>query len=216
MYTHDTREKLQDIIGGKRITWQEDYCTATRNFLSAGFSTNTTVKTGFDRQLSIKEKQSKALIDFIDKENLWVETPPASEFFLTEGGESEIFFNPNNKYITKLNDAAYYATWLDFLNSILIHNLLFEATFYELQGFIKKDNGLKAVLRQSFIISDARVSLAEVKLFLEYNGFMNTKRNDYYNEELGLILEDIHDENVIMNSDLMFFIDTVFYINLKK
>ncbi len=29
--------------------------------------------------------------------------------------------------------------------------------------------------------------------------------------ELGLILEDMHDENVIVNSDTLFFIDTVFY-----
>jgi hypothetical protein len=46
---------------------------------------------------------------------------------------------------------------------------------------------------------------------LAYNGFENTRRNDYYNKELGLILEDMHDENVIANSDTLFFIDTVFY-----
>lgn len=35
--------------------------------------------------------------------------------------------------------------------------------------------------------------------------------NNYYNKELGLILEDIHDENVIVKSNTLFFIDTVFY-----
>lgn len=35
--------------------------------------------------------------------------------------------------------------------------------------------------------------------------------NNYYNKELGIILEDIHDENVIVNSNTLFFIDTVFY-----
>lgn len=30
-------------------------------------------------------------------------------------------------------------------------------------------------------------------------------------KELGLILEDMHDENVLVNSDTLFFIDTVFY-----
>ena len=33
---------------------------------------------------------------------------------------------------------------------------------------------------------------------------------------LGLILEDIHDENVLVNNDVLFFIDTVFYINTHK
>ena len=36
-------------------------------------------------------------------------------------------------------------------------------------------------------------------------------RNDYFNKELGLILEDMHDENIIVNSNKLFFIDTVFY-----
>jgi hypothetical protein len=66
-------------------------------------------------------------------------------------------------------------------------------------------------LKQPFITSDAPVDLSAVKELLGYNGFENTKRNDYYNKELGLILEDIHDENVIVNSDNLFFIDTVFY-----
>ena len=74
---------------------------------------------------------------------------------------------------------------------------------------------LQAVLKQAFVISDALVDLSTVKEFLEFNGFINTKRNDYYNKELGLIFEDIHDENVIMNSGIMFFIDTVFYIDLE-
>ena len=68
--------------------------------------------------------------------------------------------------------------------------------------------------RSSTTEYDSPVDLSKVKAFLEYNFFKNTKRNDYYNQDLGLILEDIHDENVIMNSGLMFFIDTVFYIDL--
>lgn len=55
------------------------------------------------------------------------------------------------------------------------------------------------------------MDLSDVKKLLAFNGFENTRRNDYYNKELGLILEDIHDENVIVNSETLFFIDTVFY-----
>jgi hypothetical protein len=116
--------------------------------------------------------------------------------------------------VIKLNDAIYNSTWLDFFSSTVIHNLLFEETCYELTGFIKTDSGLLAVLKQTFIISDSAISLAEVRDFLKFNGFKNIKRSDYYNKEFGLILEDIRDENVIMNSDLMFFIDTIFYIDL--
>ena len=216
MYSDDTKKKLQDIISGTHINWQADNCTAARNFLCASFSTNTTVKKDFDRQSAIKEEQAKILVGFIDENNLWLNSPSQTNRFLTQGGEAEIYFNQEQGYVTKLNDAVYYSTWLDFFNSILIHNLLFEETYYELKGFIKTELGLQAVLQQSFIISDNPVDLTEVKTFLEFNGFTNTKRNDYYNKELGLILEDIHDENVIMNSGIMFFIDTVFYIDLAE
>lgn len=41
---------------------------------------------------------------------------------------------------------------------------------------------------------------------------MNTRNNDYYNPELGIILEDLHDENVLTRHDILYFIDTVFYL----
>ncbi len=44
------------------------------------------------------------------------------------------------------------------------------------------------------------------------NGFLNSRNNDYFNPELGLILEDLHDENVLTNDGTLLFIDTVFYI----
>lgn len=216
MYNDDTRKKLQDIISGKHITWQADTCTAARNFLCSGFSPNTTVKKDFDRQSAVKEEQAKELIAFIDENALWLQPPDETARFLTQGGEAEIYFNQYYAEVIKVNDAVYYATWLDFFTSLLIHNLLFEETRYILKGFILSSNVLKAVLQQHFVISDNAVDLKAVKSFLEYNGFENTKRNDYYNKELGLILEDIHDENVIMNSGVMFFIDTVFYVNLTE
>ncbi len=46
---------------------------------------------------------------------------------------------------------------------------------------------------------------------LSYKAFVNNRRNDYQHLELGLILEDMHDENVLVNSETFFFIDTVFY-----
>ena len=110
-----------------------------------------------------------------------------------------------------MNDGVYYATWLEFFNSIVIHNLLFEETAYTFLGFMEKDSSLLAVLSQPFITSDASVDLEDVKKLLAFNGFINSKRNDYFNKELGLILEDMHDENIIVYSNTLFFIDTVFY-----
>jgi hypothetical protein len=97
------------------------------------------------------------------------------------------------------------------LNSIAIHNLFFPETAYTLLGFTEKAGSLHAVLKQRFITADTQADLSDIKKFLFANGFENTKRNDYFNKELGLILEDMHDENIIVNSNTLFFIDTVFY-----
>jgi Serine/Threonine/Tyrosine Kinase found in polyvalent proteins len=214
MYTNDTRKRLEDIIGGIVIEGQEDNCTAARNLLCASFETSTTVKKDFDNQSKIKEEQSELLKVFITTNNLWLTNFPEESRYISEGGEAKIYLDKDNRSVIKLNDAVYYSTWLDFFNSILIHNLLFKETEYQLIGFTIKDDLLIAILKQPFIISDNNVDLDIVKKLLEHNGFKNTKRNDYYNQELGLILEDIHDENVIVNSNTLFFIDTVFYIHL--
>ena len=47
---------------------------------------------------------------------------------------------------------------------------------------------------------------------MENNDFTLKKNNDYYSKSLGLIAEDLHDENVLTKDGVLFFIDTVFYI----
>lgn len=96
-------------------------------------------------------------------------------------------------------------------NSILLHNLIFPNTAYTLKGFIKEKDVLHAVIKQAFIVADGQAEMDNIKNYLAYNGFANTRRNDYHHKELGLILEDMHDENVLVNSNTLFFIDTVFY-----
>lgn len=210
MLHYDTRNKIKNITKGIIIEGQQDYCTTTRNLLCASFSTSTTVKTDFESKAIIKEKQAKILVKFSNENNLLQNDLP-SDRYLTRGGEALIYLHPDNINVIKYNDAVYYATWLEFLNSILLHNLIFENTAYTLEGFCKKGAILYAILKQPFITSDAPVELEDIQKFLVYNGFENTKRQDYIHKELGLILEDMHDENVIVNSEVLFFIDTVFY-----
>ncbi len=216
MISNDTKQTLKNIISGTIIEGKNDTLTTTRNQLCSSFTTDTTTKRDFDKQCEIKKEQEKQLNDYISKNKLWITDFSNQENYLTEGGEAKIYFGKDNKSVIKLNDAVYYFTWLDFFNSVLIHNLFFEGTKYELLGFKRLNETLFAVLKQAFIISDDPVNLDDVKHLLEFNGFTNTRRNDYYNPELGLILEDIHDENVIVNSNVLFFIDTVFFINLKE
>jgi hypothetical protein len=76
---------------------------------------------------------------------------------------------------------------------------------------VKQNGVLYAVLLQPFVQMSAQAELKDIRNFLEFIGFKNTKRQDYIHKELGLILEDMRDENVIVNSEVLFFIDSVFY-----
>ena len=205
------RKELQNIVRGTVIPAAADHCTLTRNYLCAGFSTSKEVKRNFESQLLIKKEQAQQLSLYATDNELWVADMPAEAFFLAEGGESKVYFTQDGKHVIKVNDAGYYATWLEYFNSLVLHNLIFDQTPYTFLGFVITDNVLRAVVQQPFIVSDAPVDLENVKEFLATNGFENTRRQDYYNKEYGLILEDMHDENVLMNSNTLFFIDTVFY-----
>lgn len=55
-----------------------------------------------------------------------------------------------------------------------------------------------------------------LKGFLEANGFTLKKNNDYYNQELGIILEDLHDENVLIHCGIPFFIDSAIYLDKTR
>jgi hypothetical protein len=215
MITHEKHQELETIIRGKSILGREDNLTAARNFLSGRFGTNTKVTRSFQGESIIKEAQKNCLIEFATDNNLWFKEELSDADFLTEGGEAKIHFSSKRNKVIKLNDAVYYSNWLDYLNSILIHNLLFTDTGYILLGFKVIDKELFAILEQSFIIADEETDLVLVRAFLEQNGFANTKRNDYYNQKLGLILEDMHDENVLVRNGVLFFIDTVFYIEIR-
>jgi hypothetical protein len=211
MISNEKRKELENIIRGESLEGLKDYLTTARNLLSRSFSTSTKVERDFNRQSVIKEEQKRVLIEYISRESLWFKF--TNEEFLSEGGESKVYFSSNNGKVVKVNDGIYYNNWLDFLNSILIHNILFFDTAYKLLGFQYIDRELFIVLEQTFIEADTLTNLEDLKLFLEENGFVNIRRNDYYSKELSLILEDMHDENVLTNNGTFFFIDTVFYIH---
>jgi hypothetical protein len=212
MFNYEVRNKLENIIQGAVIQEQPDSCTAIRNQLCSGYPTSTTVKRDFESKRLIKEEQVRFLQKIADKENLWIPNLPADWAYLTHGGEAKIYLHPDQLSVVKLNDAVYYATWLEYFNSLVIHNMLFSNTAYSFLGFMQIDDILLSVVKQPFISSEETAELNAIQEFLEFNGFAHKTRQDYFNKEFGLILEDMHDENVILKENSLFFIDTVFYV----
>lgn len=78
--------------------------------------------------------------------------------------------------------------------------------------FSKDENVVYAVVEQPFVTITSNTDINQIKEFLTSNGFTNIRNNDYYNADLGIILEDLHDENVLTKNNILYFIDTVFYL----
>ncbi len=157
-----------------------------------------------------KQQETKSLIQFADQEGLWL-TNINVENYVSQGAEQKVYLKDGST-VLKLNDAIYYASWIDYLHNLLLNNLIFPDTAYQLLGFYREQEIVHAVVEQPFVKATEKTDLSLVKIFLENNGFQNTKNHDYYNAALGLILEDLHDENVLTQNGMLYFIDTVFYI----
>jgi len=211
MISNEIREQLQYIIRGASLQGSTDRCSTIRSLLIGGFGADPTVKGQFESRAIVKERQNEFLKVYASQSGIWLESLPSNTQYLTRGGESMIFMDLDKLNVIKVNDGVYYATWTEYFTSLSIHNLLFPNTAYSLVGFTEDGAKLCAVLRQPFI-KGQQAKLEDIKALLTFNGFVNTRRQDYFNNEFGLILEDMHDENVISRENVLFFIDTVFYV----
>jgi hypothetical protein len=63
-----------------------------------------------------------------------------------------------------------------------------------LLGFTKENDILFSVVQQSYVAITSNTDLSTIKDFMTSNGFKNSRSNDYFNINLGVILEDLHDE----------------------
>jgi hypothetical protein len=158
-----------------------------------------------------KKQETEILIELIDKEQLWISDLNLDNY-VSEGAEQRVYLK-DGKTVQKLNDSIYYASWQDYFHNLLLNNFFFADTAYRLDGFYKDADVVFAVVSQSFIKATEPTKLENVKDFLTANGFINNRNHDYYNPVLGIILEDLHDENVLTENGVLRFIDTVFYLD---
>jgi len=161
-----------------------------------------------------KVKETEVLKEFITNCNLWYLEIDKSKY-IGEGAEQKIYEFTDPNFVLKLNDSIFYAFWEDYLNNLLIHNYFFPHLAYELLGFKLEENKLYAVVKQPFVRATENTNLHNVMDFLSVNGFINKKENDYFHPDLGIILEDLHDENVLTSEGVLQFIDTVFFLTAK-
>lgn len=200
------KNELQNIISGKSQVRHGNSIQTISRYLRKSEGSGGTLKSS----KQIKNEEATLIKQFCDKNGFWI-TGININAFISSGAEQKVYLQNKHKVI-KLNDSIYYETWKDYFNNLLLNNYYFSDTAYQLIGFYEQNEILYAVVEQKFVESDCDTELENVKVFLTSNGFINTRNNDYFNPELGIILEDLHDENVLTFQGSLFFIDTVFYL----
>ena len=200
------KHELQNIISGKSHVEHGATIQAIASYLKNGKRTSTLVEKG----IHFKKQEEGLIEQFALDNSLWI-TDINIKNFVSSGAEQLVYLQ-NERKVLKLNDTIYYESWVDYFNNLLLNNYFFADTAYKLLGFYKNEKGLYAVVEQNFVIATEKTALINVKMFLENSGFVNKKNNDYFHPELGIILEDLHDENVITQQGILKFIDTVFYL----
>lgn len=203
---NDIKYELQYILSGKSEVKYGNTIQTIAGYLRRSQETGRLAS----KEKYFKRKETLQLIDWINFNNFWYNTIDFN-LFVSEGAEQKVYLK-DDSFVLKLNDSIYYESWLDYFHNLLLNNYFFPDTAYELIGFYLNSDSLYAVVKQRFVKLDQLTDLREVKSFLGNNGFENIRNNDYYNSSLGIILEDLHDENVITQKGVLYFIDTVFYI----
>jgi hypothetical protein len=204
------KDDIQYILSGKSQVKHHHLIQTACSYLKGSEGAG---KMAQDQQ-QLKEQEAEKLIQFAEANNLWVESINI-ENYVSQGAEQKVYLK-DGATVLKLNDAIYYASWVDYFHNLLLNNLFFPDTAYKLLGFYKDQDVIYAVVEQPFVKATGKTDLTLVKTFLENNGFRNRKNHDYYNEDLCLILEDLHDENVLTQNGMLYFIDTVFYFVKPK
>ena len=199
--------ELQNVISGIGDPSAENLIQAAAHYLREG------QKAGGNAEKTklTKEQETERLIAWINNRFFWF-TEHNESRFIARGAEQKVYLYTDEMYVYKLNDSIFYEYWLDYFYSLLIHNFFFPQTSYQLIGFFQEGSDLFAVVKQPYISITQPTDISSIWQFLNENGFLLKKNNDYFNIDTGIILEDLHDENVLTQNDVLFFIDTVFYL----
>ncbi|MEI6900496.1 MAG: hypothetical protein WCL00_11510 [Bacteroidota bacterium] len=204
------KHELQSIVSGDGTVRHGEIIQAINRHLRGKKKTIP----GIEKAKPLKEQEATFLKEFATEKQFWYNGLDKSKY-IGEGAEQRIYEYHDPNFVLKLNDSIFYEYWEDYFNGLLLHNYFFPHLAYELLGFVVSRSKLYAVVKQPFVKATEVTNLDNVRIFLLENGFVNKKSNDYFHPKLGIILEDLHDENVLTEEGTLQFIDTVFYLTPK-
>ncbi len=202
-------KEVQNDISGQNNYRETDAIIAAINYIRGCKSSGSKL----EESKPNKREEGELLKSYSKENNIHLPYPDLKNY-MSRGAEQEVFLYGNK--VVKTNDSICYESWEDYLINLLLHNYYFQDTAYTLLGITEKKGELYSVVEQPFILSTEETDIREVKKIMDENGFFNTRNNDYYSPEHRIVLEDLHDENVLMKNGIPYFIDTIFFVKEIK
>ncbi|MBK1835188.1 phosphoribosylformylglycinamidine synthase subunit PurQ [Roseibacillus ishigakijimensis] len=173
-----------------------------------------------DRALrSLEERELRSLSDqFLSQESFDAEWEAAGKL---GGAEQQVYPERDGTHFVKANNGSYHGSWLQYLERLHLHRLLFPETAYELLGLLEDDFSLACVVKQitartqrsqSGVPLGASRSQVEATMKSRFGAF-RFRNDDYYIPSMDVFVEDLHDENVLLAEDgrTLLFIDPVLF-----
>ena len=138
------RDDIQHILSGTCQVKHHHLIQTTCSFLKGSQGSSSMVK----NQQQYKEEETKRLIQYVNDNNLWVDNINI-ELYISQGAEQKVYLKDGST-VLKLNDTIYYANWVDYFHNLLLNNLFFPDTAYNLLGFYKDLDVIYAAVEQPF------------------------------------------------------------------
>lgn len=162
------------------------------------------------KQLLEWAKRTGVLLDNNEFDRRWKEDGQRGET------ENELYFDEASHRWFKRNNMFMHSTYLEFFHRIAMHNYLFPEAPVKLEGFVVNDGVLMPVMSQPHVRAERGATKEEVVQYMKKLGFKHKSGVDFYNPTTGVIVEDLHDENVLVNPDdpdHMYIVDPIIFLD---
>lgn len=131
------------------------------------------------------------------------------------GCEHDVWPTQDGARFMKRTQGLLHADWREYLRRLELSNQLFPAASFKLEGFGNDPEGrFCAYVSQPAVYPVTRgVASEEVCEFMTALGFSRIRAWDYLHAEHGLLVEDLHDQNVLFGPEGgLYVIDPVIYL----
>lgn len=162
----------------------------------------------------LKRLEAEALLAWAERKERLFDSAAFDHKWIEQGSiggqENDVYLE--GRRVFKRNNLSFHLSYADFFDRVALHHLLFPGAPLRFEGFVEHPVGLLPLLSQPVVRARRGARRTEVASFMRRLGFERTRHDDYHHPE-GILVEDLHDENVFLDeSNDVIAIDPVIYL----